>query len=276
MRFFYFILLFFSTNLLVAQQNFNVRLMNVDAGLPSDVIYQITEDTDGYIWMGTDNGVVKYNGSKFVVFKNIDGLPSNDIFGIKTDSQNRKWLTGYYNGLYYIRDNKVNFVKNTEGIVNINFLFERKDTLFFNKLHTGDFYFMTPKKGIEKYSKPLLFEVKHIKFRKGQKKHILNKKYDTVKEIDINDNSNLLKKMRSTSIKFSKIIQILEDSYNDLWIIDGENQLLNIKNYKSDFLKISSNDFFKNKGIFFKKAFLKDNSIYFITNTNLFYSYNIT
>ena len=83
-----FLFLIVSTGVIVSQNNINLKKFNSSNGLPSDVVYQITEDINGYIWMCTDKGVVKYNGTSFQLFQNNNGLPSNDVFGIKTDIQN--------------------------------------------------------------------------------------------------------------------------------------------------------------------------------------------
>jgi ligand-binding sensor domain-containing protein len=34
-------------------------------GLPSMTIYEIVQDNDGILWMGTENGVVSYDGLEF-------------------------------------------------------------------------------------------------------------------------------------------------------------------------------------------------------------------
>lgn len=43
-------------------------------GLPSNHIYKITQDSNGFIWIATDEGLVKYNGTDFKVFTTQEGL----------------------------------------------------------------------------------------------------------------------------------------------------------------------------------------------------------
>jgi signal transduction histidine kinase len=63
---FFFVLLTFS---LKAQQ-YRFHQYRVEQGLPSDVIKAVTEDSLGFIWIATDDGLVKYDGIKFSTYKN--------------------------------------------------------------------------------------------------------------------------------------------------------------------------------------------------------------
>ena len=47
-------------------------------GLPQDTIRAITQTADGYLWLGTDEGLARFDGYEFVVFnRDHDNLPSN-------------------------------------------------------------------------------------------------------------------------------------------------------------------------------------------------------
>src|ERR1041385_4266509 len=37
-------------------------------GLPQDTIRAIAQTTDGYLWLGTDEGLARFDGYEFVVF----------------------------------------------------------------------------------------------------------------------------------------------------------------------------------------------------------------
>ena len=50
----------------------------------------ITED-NGIIWIGTIGGLLKYDGSKFQLFRVSDGLPSNNVNDILVDN-NGVWI----------------------------------------------------------------------------------------------------------------------------------------------------------------------------------------
>ena len=50
-------------------QEYRFRLYRVEQGLPSDVIKAVTQDPLGFIWIATDDGLVKYDGLKFTTYK---------------------------------------------------------------------------------------------------------------------------------------------------------------------------------------------------------------
>ena len=49
-------------------------------GLPSNTVYDMVNDQEGMMWIGTDAGLCKFDGIHFKIFTTDDGLPSNDIF----------------------------------------------------------------------------------------------------------------------------------------------------------------------------------------------------
>ncbi len=76
-------------------------------GLPSNETYCVLQDSRGYIWIGTDRGLVKYDGYEFKIYTTEDGLTSNVIFGIAEDSNGNIWMTTSNLTLCYITPNEV-------------------------------------------------------------------------------------------------------------------------------------------------------------------------
>jgi signal transduction histidine kinase/ligand-binding sensor domain-containing protein len=68
MRVLFFILILLKTLQAQAQQH-RFHQYRVEQGLPSDVIKAITEDSLGFLWIATDDGLVKYDGNKFTAYK---------------------------------------------------------------------------------------------------------------------------------------------------------------------------------------------------------------
>ena len=71
--------------------------------MPDDHIFDIAEDQNGNIWLATDHGVVKYDGTDFQSYTTADGLPGNSIHAIIIGINNDVWCgtsygVGYYNG----------------------------------------------------------------------------------------------------------------------------------------------------------------------------------
>src|SRR5215471_12969589 len=68
-------------------------------GLPQDTIRAITQTADGYLWLGTDEGLARFDGYDFVIFTKDDGaLPSNSITALWAGQSGALWI-GTPNGL---------------------------------------------------------------------------------------------------------------------------------------------------------------------------------
>ncbi|MBD1366095.1 response regulator [Mucilaginibacter sp. ZT4R22] len=76
--------------------------INYDQGLSNSTIEAITQDSRGFIWIGTRDGLNLYDGYRMTVFRNEKGKPGtlsdNYITCLYTDKQNTLWV-GTLNGL---------------------------------------------------------------------------------------------------------------------------------------------------------------------------------
>jgi len=85
-------------------------------GLPSNTVYSLYRDSKGYLWIATDKGVARYNGSKFEVFTTFDGLPDNEVYFFEEDLQHRLWL-GCNNGeLCYFQNDTFFSARNNHAL----------------------------------------------------------------------------------------------------------------------------------------------------------------
>jgi ligand-binding sensor domain-containing protein len=58
-------------------------------------VYAIEEDVNGNIFLGTDNGILKWNGSSFSTITTANGLPKNTVTALHPDSRQRMWIGMY-------------------------------------------------------------------------------------------------------------------------------------------------------------------------------------
>ncbi len=81
-------------------------------GLPQDTIRAITQTSDGYLWVGTDEGLAQFDGYDFTVFNKENGaLPSDSINALWAARDGSLWI-GTAGGLTRYRDGKfVTFAK---------------------------------------------------------------------------------------------------------------------------------------------------------------------
>jgi signal transduction histidine kinase/ligand-binding sensor domain-containing protein len=78
-------------------------------GLPQDTIRAIAQTPDGYLWLGTREGLARFDGSDFVTFSKNDGaLPSNTVTTLATGRDGTLWIgtlegvSRYQNGHFRI------------------------------------------------------------------------------------------------------------------------------------------------------------------------------
>src|SRR4051812_1376394 len=60
---------------------FGVQVWLTENGLPQNTVQAITQTRDGYLWVGTQDGLARFNGVGFVIFdkENTPQFKSDDI-----------------------------------------------------------------------------------------------------------------------------------------------------------------------------------------------------
>ncbi|WP_082491689.1 two-component regulator propeller domain-containing protein [Pedobacter sp. Leaf194] len=75
-------------------------------GLASNNCYFILQDKKGFIWIATDAGLSRFDGTNFQNFNIEDGLPDTQILQIKEDREGRLWFLALNGQLSYLKDGK--------------------------------------------------------------------------------------------------------------------------------------------------------------------------
>lgn len=91
-------------------EKINFENLTIEDGLSSNFITAIFQDSRGYIWIGTDDGLNQYNGNYIVEYNYGDGLASTYINAICEDSYGNIWV-GTKGGLSII-NSKTEEIKN--------------------------------------------------------------------------------------------------------------------------------------------------------------------
>jgi len=89
------------------------RHYGVIDGLPSDATYTLAQDHSGYLWIGTRDGLARYDASDFRIFRHDpndrNSLSANDVSALLVDAQGRMWAGGEGNGLNLFRPERGDF-----------------------------------------------------------------------------------------------------------------------------------------------------------------------
>jgi ligand-binding sensor domain-containing protein len=130
-------------------QSTYIAHFGIKDGLPSNNCYFTLQDSKGYIWVATDAGVSRFNGSSFKTFSVDDGLPDNQILQVKEDRLGRIWflslngkLSYFYNGRIFNEGNS-NLLKLLKfNDIIISFFEDSKGRIWFgsnqNRLYVWD------------------------------------------------------------------------------------------------------------------------------------------
>ncbi len=239
----FFILFIYNTT----AQNSNLLFNHITAknGLSNNTINTIYQDKNGFMWFGTFNGLNKYNGYTFTVFKtetdNKYAIGSNYIVDILEDSDNTFWIATADSGIYILNRHTNKFTPFLSSTINKNI----RDIFEDSK---KNIWIATAGGGLYRY----------------------NKVDSTILNF-INDTYN------KASIAGNYITSITEDTLNNLWLGTTTGELIKYNTTT----KVFSNKklFNSSKGLLFSvfqgKVYAdSDNCIWYCTPVGLF-AYNI-
>ncbi|MDH3243242.1 MAG: ATP-binding protein [Saprospiraceae bacterium] len=82
-----------------------INILSVQQGLPRSQIYDIVQDSVGFLWLGSRDGLVRYDGHSPKIYKSSStDIPFNYVYDLLLDDQNRLWMTSNadYKGVAYL------------------------------------------------------------------------------------------------------------------------------------------------------------------------------
>ena len=88
---------------------FIVDVWGAEKGLPQSSVISMIQTTDGYLWLGTLNGIARFDGNRFTIFdeNNTPGLNSDRIVFLFEDSHTNLWAGTESAGIAVIKDGMV-------------------------------------------------------------------------------------------------------------------------------------------------------------------------
>lgn len=99
-------------------QDFVVEAWQTEAGLPHSAVTALLQTRDGYLWLGTSNGLARFDGVRFSTFRAVDhpGLRSNRILCLYEDREGILWAGTEEGGLVRYEKGQFNSFSMADGL----------------------------------------------------------------------------------------------------------------------------------------------------------------
>jgi len=138
------VLVALNVTLSVAQTPFFQQYHPLKRNRPVEV-YKVFQDDKGLIWLGTDQGLFRFDGVDYERFSETDSLPALAVTAVAQDSLGRIWM-GHANGeLSYLDNDRVIRFQTREGsaVERVSdIIFDSQGRLWFSTLNDGLYYFV--------------------------------------------------------------------------------------------------------------------------------------
>ncbi|GAB3550880.1 two-component regulator propeller domain-containing protein [Spirosoma fluminis] len=132
-------------------------------GLSQSTVWAIVQDKKGFIWMATSDGLNRYDGYSFKIFRRQPGLknslPISNIAAIYADQQNTIWVGPRNNGLCRLRSDGETFDHfsllvsgENESQVSISCFAEANNRLWIGTAEKGLFYYDYTTQKVNRYA----------------------------------------------------------------------------------------------------------------------------
>jgi ligand-binding sensor domain-containing protein/signal transduction histidine kinase len=101
-------------------EGFSRRIWQTQDGLPEEPVQAFAQTPDGYLWIGTSGGLVRFDGAEMVVFsrENTPELRENSIFCLLVSRSGDLWIGTEGGGVVRYRSGTFRRFSNEEGLSN--------------------------------------------------------------------------------------------------------------------------------------------------------------
>ena len=97
-----------------------VGLWRQPQGLPQNSIRSMIQTRDGYLWLGTNGGLARFDGVRFTTYddRNPAQLRENEVWALLEGRDGSLWIGTYGGGLSRLKDGRFTVFTTRDGLVN--------------------------------------------------------------------------------------------------------------------------------------------------------------
>ena len=92
-----------------------IRSWRTEAGLPQNSVNAIVQSRDGYLWLGTQDGLARFDGVRFKSFDFKDGLPGVRINVLLEDHEGTLWIGTDGSGLCCMKHGRIQAILGSDN-----------------------------------------------------------------------------------------------------------------------------------------------------------------
>lgn len=118
-RLYFHILLLLLPAFVLSQEPCFIKL-SYDQGLPSTEVFDLFQDDKGFIWIGHNNGISRYDGYEFKSFSN-KNLSGKALSRLCDDAQGRIWCINFSGQICYLENDSLHILTEYEKLNEPNF-----------------------------------------------------------------------------------------------------------------------------------------------------------
>ena len=102
----------------VEPPRYNVRSWQTDEGLPQNSVYAIAQTPDGYLWVGTHQGLARFDGVRFTLIdeRAAPYLKQSWIVALCVSRDGSLWIASENNGLTRLKNGVFTQFKESDGL----------------------------------------------------------------------------------------------------------------------------------------------------------------
>jgi len=141
----------FSTTLFgflpVTLNQYNFRVYEKEDGLPQNTVQSFIQDKKGYMWIGTQEGLAKFDGKNFKIFNrsNNPDFKHNSISSLFVDKDGVLWAGTYNGGITTVHDGVTKHFGEESGVPNSKICSIKQD-------NEGKIWIATSRDGIFRFN----------------------------------------------------------------------------------------------------------------------------
>lgn len=98
-------------------QSLPFKHYSIKDGLASSSVHSLFQDSKGFLWVGTEHGLSRFNGREFQNFSIEDGLENDYIDDIWEDDAGNTWIAVFKGGLSLFANGRFKSIKPKDGML---------------------------------------------------------------------------------------------------------------------------------------------------------------